>query len=257
MGPIHKGGEQPVEVEVPRHEDLGHVAAPETEVAEDVLRQGLHLLVGLAAVEHGDGSALAPDDVGDLAEVMLEVPAAVSAAGGDHGVEAVQPLHDFDLLADAGAGGGPSLDQGLGQPGIVPAGLDPDPVARHHRTEQIMHSNEGNVAGEHEAHRDRLGLPFRHRKPLQPGLDGRVLQGRAPGLGGVPHLGRRKPAVGVLGGGHGRVERGPGCRGRVAQRFEPPLAEGGEHGAGAVEVDGSVGNHVHHALQGAKMAATS
>ena len=149
------------------------------------------------------------------------------------------------------------LNQGLGQAGIVPAGLDPDPVAGHHCTEQVVHPDEGNVAGHHEAHRDRLGLPFRHRKPLQPGRDGRVLKGRAPGLGGVPHLRLRKPAVGVLGGGHGRVEWGPGCRRRVAQRLEPPLAEGGEHGAGAVEVDGCVGNHVHHALQGAKMAATS
>ena len=99
--PIHQGREESVQVEIPGDEHLRDVAATQTEIAEDVTRQGLQLFQRLRPVQHGHGRPLPTDDVRNLAEVMLEVAPTVPAAGGDDGIIPRQPfLGNGHLLTD-------------------------------------------------------------------------------------------------------------------------------------------------------------
>ena len=101
--PIHEGGKQPVEVEPTGDKDLRDTPATQAEIAEDVARQSAHFLMGLAAVQHRHRSALSPDDVGHLAEIMLEIAATIAAAGRDDGTVVREgSIGDVDLLSDAG-----------------------------------------------------------------------------------------------------------------------------------------------------------
>ena len=113
-------------------------------------------------------------------------------------------------------------------------------MSGHHATEDVVDAHKRDVAGEHQPDGDRCGVALDFRQAFEPGLHRVCLQRVAPGLGRMAHFGRGEPAIGMLGGGHRGVQRRP-CLGRgVPQCIEPALAEGGEHGAGAVEVDGRV-----------------
>ena len=122
--------EQAVELEVLGYVNLGHVAATEAEVAEDILAQRLEFGEGLRAVQHRDADPVLADDPGQVAEVVLEVAGRVVAARGDHGLHGTQFLRaEVHALRGAGKEAVQGLHQRWDQQRILGRGLDPCTVA--------------------------------------------------------------------------------------------------------------------------------
>src|SRR5690606_3302993 len=74
-------------------ENLGHIAAPQPKIVENIMAEGLQLDVAFTAVQHGHAVPVFSDNVRLAAEIMLKITRAVITARSNNQIETLQALH--------------------------------------------------------------------------------------------------------------------------------------------------------------------
>ena len=177
-------------------------------MGKHITAQRLQLRLALAPVEHRDRGALAPEQVGQMAEVRFEIAACVLAPGGDHRIHA---LHHAVVEGDPGvqarAESAPLLEGPARQHRIVFGQLDMHLVAGQHRAHQVVPPHHGQVARHDQPHGQarRAVVP---RVLAAPAVEFFGTQGLAVGLTGLGDALRGEPPVLGLGGAQGLAVAG-------------------------------------------------